>query len=61
MIEHQIITTSRKILREGEVIPVGSTGTVVHVFKDKDASVVEFNDLPDNPVVTVYSSEIVKE
>ena len=58
MIEHDIITTSRDINREGERIPKGSQGTIVHIYIQDTIFEVEFNDLPNNPVITVYKSEI---
>lgn len=61
MVEHTAITTSREIKREGEVIPSGSIGTIVHIYSGMKACVVEFCDLPDNPVVTIYPSEIKEE
>lgn len=58
MIEHDIITTSQDINREGERIPKGSQGTIVHIYIQDTVFEVEFNDLPNNPVIAVYKFEI---
>lgn len=55
MEEHSIITTNKDINREGEHIPKGSEGAIVHIYKQREAYIVEFdNDI----VVTVYHDEI---
>lgn len=56
--EHDIIKTLKEIKREGSIIPKDTKGTIVHVFKDRKAYLVEFNSIQDNPTVTVYVDEI---
>ena len=57
--EQSIITTSCEINRDGYLIPTGSRGTIVAVYKEGEAYEGEFCDLPDNPVVTLYPKEII--
>lgn len=61
MVEHTIVTTTQEIYREGENIPVDSKGTIVHVYPCMNVYLVEFQNLSDNPVVTIYKSEIVHQ
>jgi hypothetical protein len=55
MEEHSIITTNQDINREGEHIPKGSEGAIVHIYEQGKAYEVEFDDCN---VVTVYHDEI---
>jgi hypothetical protein len=56
--EHSLVTTSHKFKREGQLIPADSQGTIIHVYKGKNAYAVEFTDLPNNPIVTMYESDM---
>lgn len=57
--EHSRVTISRDIKREGYSIPKGSKGTIVHIYKRNEAYVVEFTKVKDNPVVTIYETDIL--
>jgi hypothetical protein len=57
--EHSQVTTSRDIKREGYSIPKESKGTIVHIYKSNEAYAVEFTKVKDNPVVTIYETDIL--
>ena len=59
MKENQEVITISEIKREGVLIPANSKGVIIHVYKDKKAYVVEFLELLDSPVVTMYERDII--
>jgi alcohol dehydrogenase YqhD (iron-dependent ADH family) len=46
------------IFREGFYIPEGSFGVIVSVLSQDEAYIVEFNNIKNNPVITMYHNEI---
>jgi hypothetical protein len=58
--EHDIVSTSFDLVREGHYILEDEVGTIVSVASEKDgAYVVEFDDHPSHPVVLCYDSEFI--
>jgi len=41
------------------LIPKGSSGTIVHIYKNNNTYVAEFTEIEDNPVVTIYETDIL--
>lgn len=58
MNEHDIVETDMNVFREGFYIPEGSFGVIVSVLSQDEAYIVEFNNIKNNPVITMYHNEI---
>ncbi len=56
IMEHDVVRLSDAIVSDEGLIPVGETGTVVHIYRDGTAFEVEF-DAPFH-VVTVMATKV---
>ncbi len=55
VIEHGLVRTRRALETTEGIVPAGTRGTIVHIFRDGNAVMVEFA----RPVVCVEAIELV--